>query len=188
MTKQRLKQPISISTKTGDGGESGLANGERLAKSDPVFEVLGTLDELNSWVGLLITQLDTQFAVHKEYLLEIQDTLFYIGAEVARSPKAHLSGKALEKLETKAAVLENQLADDWHTKFIYPGGTELGAHADLARSVCRRSERVLTQYMQTAQLSPILLQYLNRLSDYLYLLRCFFNDSVEYEEREFSTQ
>jgi len=198
MPKQ--KQVISITTKTGDRGESGLANGSRLSKGDIHFDVVGNLDELNSWLGLVVVKteqlatstLDTQEFV--TYLQQVQDTLFYIGAEVAQSPKAVLKKSALDQLEKNAAKLQDQLADDWHTRFVLPGGTEVGAWLDIARTVCRRAERsmVLLQRQSAVdpiknqlEFNPMLVKYLNRLSDYLYLLRCFLNDQLGYDEKEF---
>jgi cob(I)alamin adenosyltransferase len=175
----------SISTKTGDAGESGLANGERLPKHDAVFEVVGTLDELNSCIGLVIAVLHESHPEHRAFLLEIQDTLFYVGAELARSPKAKLTAAALNKLEMIAESLQESMKDEWTTKFLMPGGTVLAAHTDIARAVCRRAERIVVEYSEHQAVSPLVLRYLNRLSDYLYLLRCFFNLSAEVAEKQF---
>lgn len=175
----------SISTKTGDKGESGLANGERIAKSSQVFEVVGELDELNSWLGLVVVQMEESFHEQREFLLKVQDTLFYIGAEVTRSPKAKLQETQLQELETISEALQNSMNDSWHTKFLLPGGTELGAWLDIARTVCRRVERHLWKLNEEQEVSAIILKYLNRLSDYLYLIRCFVNQAVEYEEKKF---
>jgi cob(I)alamin adenosyltransferase len=194
------KQVISVTTKTGDRGESGLANGHRLSKANIHFEVVGNLDELNSWLGLVVVKLDHLASAPVEtqeyvaYLQQVQDTLFYIGAEVAQSPKARLKKSALDQLEKNAAALQDALADDWHTRFVLPGGTEVGAWLDIARTVCRRAERsmVLLQQQSAVDLvknqlefNPMLVKYLNRLSDYLYLLRCFLNDQLGYDEKEF---
>ncbi len=175
----------SVSTKTGDSGTSGLANGERVSKADPIFDVLGTQDELNSWLGLVLAQLSGHFAEQKEFLLKVQDTLFYIGAEVARSPKVKLEEKALKELEKKSEDLQNRMEKNWTTKFLYPGGNQAAATTDIARAVSRRFERVIVQYSQNHQLSPLILQYVNRLSDYLFVLRCFINHEEKYEEKSF---
>src|SRR5260221_228678 len=132
----------SISTKTGDKGESGLANGERLAKDDLIFEVLGTQDELNSWLGLAIAKLPAYFGKQKDFLTEIQDALFYIGAELARSPKAKLDQAKLTKLEKNSEKLQAKMVKGWTTKFLYPGGNEAAAILDVARTVARRFERL----------------------------------------------
>lgn len=176
---------INITTKTGDAGQSGLANGQRTGKDQLVFEVIGTLDELNSWLGLIAVKLNTSFQTYQQQLYQIQDTLFYIGAEVAASPKAKLTQTQVEELEEWQAALQEKLADNWHTKFVLPGGTEVGAYLDITRTVARRCERIAVSYSQNAELSPIILVYLNRLSDYLYLLRCFVNQHEEYQEKLF---
>jgi cob(I)alamin adenosyltransferase len=175
----------SISTKTGDEGQSGLISGERLSKDDSFFEAIGTVDELNSWLGYAVSQFDDNFPQDKKFILKIQDTLFYIGAELAKSPKVKLTNKHLENLETKASNLELELKDSWHTKFLLPGGSKLAGVLDIARSVCRRSERVLVAHSKNAKVRPLVLKYLNRLSDYLYLLRTYVNAQYEYGEREF---
>lgn len=178
---------LSVSTKTGDKGTSGLANGKRLPKANYIFEVLGTQDELNSWLGVCIAKLsEEQFAQQKEFLYEIQDTLFYIGAELAQSPKAKLEKPALEKLEKFSEDLQTQMGEDWTTKFLYPGGNAVAAWIDVARTVSRRFERTVVRYSQEESVSPLVLQYVNRLSDYLFVLRCFVNSQEKYEERAFS--
>ncbi len=176
---------LSVTTKTGDQGQSGLANGQRLPKADPVFEAIGTLDELNSWLGLVCTKLDGDFSEQQQFLYQVQTTLFDVGAEVARSPKTALRGAQLQTLEDMADSLQQTMEDQWHTKFLLPGGTESAAVIDIARTVCRRCERVLVAYAQTEQLSPLILKYLNRLSDYLYILRCHVNAKAEYSEKQF---
>jgi len=182
------KSSISITTKTGDYGESGLANGQRLGKDSLTFEVIGTLDELNSWLGLVVAKLGESFQTHTQNLYTIQETLFYIGAEVARSPKAKLKAAAVTELEEWAKDLQTELEDNWHTKFVLPGGTELGGFLDVTRTVCRRCERVVVSLHAQEPLSEYILQYLNRLSDYVYLLRCFVNQQEQYQEKLFLTK
>jgi cob(I)alamin adenosyltransferase len=176
---------ISISTKTGDKGESGLANGQRLEKDALIFEVLGTQDELNSWMGYALAKLSGHFKEQKKFLLEIQDTLFYIGAELARSPKAKLKKTQLEKLEENSEKLQKIMGKDWTTKFLYPGGNEAAAILDITRTVSRRFERLTVRYSKEVEVSPLILQYLNRLSDYLFVLRSFVNHQENYQEKKF---
>jgi len=176
---------ILVSTKTGDTGKTGLANGQRIAKSNAVFEVIGDIDELNSWLGLVVVKLESSFEEQKGFLLKVQDTLFYIGAELANSPKAHLTKDHLSELEKVATELQESMSDNWYTKFLLPGGTELGAWLDISRTVCRRAERAAWDYSEESEVSAIILKYLNRLSDYLYLLRCFVNQALEFEEKKF---
>lgn len=176
---------IQITTKTGDKGESTLASGKRLPKDSPQFEVVGALDELNSWLGLVAASLPQSIDSVRTRLYSIQETLFYIGAEVANAPKAKLPHKKVADLEKWQKKLEKVLEPNWHTKFLLPGGTVLGGQIDIARTVCRRTERVLVAYSHTATVSPVLIQYLNRLSDYLYLVRCYINQTHKYQEIEF---
>lgn len=177
--------PIRITTKTGDKGLSSLANGKRLSKASSVFEVVGTLDELNSWIGLVAASLPSTSTKLRKQLYVIQETLFYVGAEVANAPKAKLPQKKVEALERWQAELEKLLEPNWHTKFLLPGGTVLGGQLDVARTVCRRAERVLIVHAETETVSPVLIRYLNRLSDYLYLVRCWVNQQSTYQEIEF---
>jgi cob(I)alamin adenosyltransferase len=175
----------SISTKTGDSGETGLANGQRVSKDSPVIELIGTVDELNSWLGLVVAEMQEAWQEQRIFIQKIQETLFYIGAEIALSPKASLSNVQLSELEQKAESLQDSMEDNWHSKFLLPGGTKLGAQLDLARAVCRRCERLAFGYSKTAALSPLILRYFNRLSDYLYLVRTFINSQQEYQEKQF---
>lgn len=177
---------LSVSTKTGDKGTSGLANGKRVPKASFIFEVLGTQDELNSWLGVCIAKLSDHFADQKEFLYEIQDTLFYIGAELAQSPKAKLESASLKKLEQFSDALQSQMEAGWTTKFLYPGGNEVAAWIDVARTVSRRFERTVVKLGQEEVVSPLILQYVNRLSDYLFVLRCFVNSREKHQERTFS--
>jgi cob(I)alamin adenosyltransferase len=118
-------------------------------------------------------------------LKEIQDTLFYIGAELAQSPKAKLSQAKLDKLEKISEGLQNQMEKNWMSKFLFPGGHEGAARLDVTRTVCRRLERLVVSYSQETEVSPIILKYVNRLSDYLYVLRCFVNHEEGFVERPF---
>lgn len=185
---------IQISTKTGDKGETGLASGHRLAKDAQVFEVVGTLDELNSWLGVVLTQYEPlhMTSLHKstnkqliDRLYHIQNTLFYIGAEIAGSPTAKFEDQELSELEEWSDSLQQQMAANWTTQFLLPGGTQLGAWLDVTRTVCRRCERVLISYSREVAVRPILLQYLNRFSDYLYVIRCYVNQELSYQEKPF---
>ncbi len=178
---------ISISTKTGDKGESGLANGTRVGKDALIFDVLGTLDELNSWIGLSLTSIDASLKGHRDFLFQIQDTLFYIGAELAASPTTRFDTAALEVLDTKCEQLQHAMEDNWVTKFLLPGGTAAAAQLDVTRCVCRRLERLLVSLHQKEPLRSELLAYINRLSDYFYVLRCFINLQADYKEHPFDS-
>jgi cob(I)alamin adenosyltransferase len=190
------KTLIQISTKTGDRGETGLASGHRLAKDALVFEVVGTLDELNSWLGVVTANFETLLTAKTqqnynkkllEHFYHIQDTLFFLGAEIAGSPKAKLQETELKQLEKWSDTLQNKMADNWTTQFLLPGGTSLGAWLDVSRTVCRRCERILVSYSREVAVRPLLLQYLNRLSDYLYVTRCHVNQQLAYNEKPFKS-
>ncbi len=203
------KQPLKLYTKTGDKGESGLADGQRLSKSELIFEVLGTIDELNSNIGFGVIEAKEPY---RQELLQIQDYLMIIASEIAGSKKVALEPQAIRQLEKRIDVYQQETRVDWFTKFLLPGGTEMAGRLDLARTVCRRLERLVVRYsnqgfMDGAQLNwapqvhtnikkqntnPALsgvpakiTQYLNRLSDYLFALRCFVNSQAGYEEKEF---
>ncbi len=182
---------IKISTKTGDAGLSSLANGERLPKTHPVFGMLGDLDELNSWFGLLVAKLPP---TQTQLLLELQDWLYQVSAVIAAAPKFKLKLHLLVKLEEAEDQLQNELSPDWHQHFLYPGGSELGAWLDIARAVSRRVERSFLIWQESQGVTlrpeqqktlPEIQQTLNRVSDYLYLLRCWCNAQSQIKEKEF---
>jgi cob(I)alamin adenosyltransferase len=184
---------ISISTKKGDLGQSSVIGKKRLDKNAPVFVVLGDLDELNSWMGVIVALLKkskNQTKINKKLftqLLLIQKDLFTLSAEIAGSTKVKLTAPKLKKLEKNAQEIQNSLTKDWHSKFVYPGGCEVAAWADVSRAVTRRTERALVAYFKT-QKNPnfnLSLKYLNRLSDYLYLLRHQLNELEQIKEVEF---
>lgn len=185
-----MKKLIKVSTKTGDKGQSSLISGERLDKDSLQFGAIGDIDELNSWLGLIAAKFGNEFEVHRDFIYQIQDTLFYLGAELARSPKTKLTNEQVEELEQRSDQLQLELAEGWHHKFLLPGGTELGSYFDIARTVCRRAERSVVRLANNIdqdknQIRPVVFQYLNRLSDFLYIMRCFVNHALEYKERQF---
>jgi cob(I)alamin adenosyltransferase len=186
MPKTSKKQLINLSTKTGDKGESGLADGRRVSKHSLVFTALGDIDVLNSYIGLVMAGMDDQrFKKQKLVLAQVQEQLFYVGAEVAASPTTQLKLEALELIETESNKLQLSMAAGWTTKFLMPGGSTLGAHCDLARAVCRRVERSVAAYGAEWTISTLVRQYMNRLSDYLYVLRCFVNQELAVHETQF---
>lgn len=146
---------MSIVTKTGDQGETGLYNGTRVKKSDPRMEALGDIDELSSQLGFLPTP----------EIQKLQRDLFELGALVGNPVSTGTMSGALAALEKEVETLEPNLPP--LRNFILPGGHVDAAHLHLARAVCRRAERHLSV------LDPLpvdALPYLNRLSDYLFLL------------------
>ena len=166
-----------IYTKTGDKGTTALIGGTKVPKNDLRIETYGTVDELNSWIGLINDQLTEKTL--KDELKEIQDRLFTIGSSLAtdgeKEPKMKLPDLKeadITNLEQKIDGMTDQLPP--MKSFILPGGHVTVSSIHIARCVCRRAER-LTVNMQQHQLfvDPKLIQYLNRLSDYLFTLARF---------------
>lgn len=186
MPKTSKKQLLNVSTKTGDKGESGLADGRRVGKHSLVFGALGDIDELNSWIGIVVAHMnDRRFEGQRQVLLKVQEHLFYVGAEVAASPTTHLKAEALKLIEQESNSLQRSMAEGWTTKFLMPGGSPLGGFCDVARSVCRRAERSVAAYGAEGTIPPLVRQYMNRLSDYLYVVRCFVNQELAVAEKQF---
>lgn len=177
------KKPLKLYTKTGDRGESGLANGQRLRKSSLIFEVLGTLDELNAHLGLSVVVADASI---RPELMRIQDTLLIVGAQIAGSTKVVLEDTEIAWLESRIDYFQQNTRSDWYTKFLLPGGIESAARLDVARTVCRRAERLLARLHQEIAVTADISAFINRLSDYLFALRCFVNSKANYKEVEFS--
>ncbi len=164
-----------IYTKKGDGGDTGLFGGDRVPKDDARVEAYGQVDELNAALGVAIVQVPERF--ERALFETIQRDLFTIGAELA-SPDPAKVDKALPGPrvgEPQVAVLEKAI--DTHEaqlvplkSFILPGGTAKAAALHFARTVCRRAERAVVALSHGAAVSPAILQYLNRLSDLLFVL------------------
>jgi len=168
---------MKIYTKTGDIGETSLFGGRRVLKSELRIDAYGTVDELNSWIGLL-RDVQTE-SVTKDLLKEIQDRLFTLGSTLAadpdnaklKTPDLHESDielleKAIDKMDEVLEPLRN---------FVLPGGHVHVSYCHLARTVCRRAERLCVALHHSAngasaEESLIAIKYLNRLSDYLFTL------------------
>jgi cob(I)alamin adenosyltransferase len=163
---------MKIYTKTGDKGETSLFGGKRVKKSHPRIEAYGTVDELNAFIGLL----KDQEVNHKRSALlkEIQDRLFTIGANLASDPdKNNLKTPDLQPEDISILEKEMDLMDESLPplrNFILPGGHTAVSFAHLARTVCRRAERNCITLSEDEYVPEILIQYLNRLSDYLFVL------------------
>ncbi|MCE7053814.1 cob(I)yrinic acid a,c-diamide adenosyltransferase [Algoriphagus sp. AGSA1] len=163
---------MKIYTKTGDEGQTSLLGGTRVPKFDVRIDAYGTVDELNSYIGLLRDQEVNWMRV--ETLNEIQDRLFTIGADLATDPskgnvkKPDLLESDIEMLEKQIDEMEKTLAP--LTAFILPGGHTSVSYGHIARTVCRRCERIVTELAAMEEVSHLVLQYLNRLSDYLFVL------------------
>ena len=163
---------MKIYTKTGDEGLTSLLGGTRVPKFDVRIDAYGTVDELNSYIGMLRDQ-EVNW-MRAEILKEIQDRLFTIGADLATDPskqnvkKPDLLESDIELLEKQIDEMEKPLAP--LTSFILPGGHPSISFGHLARTVCRRCERIVTELAAMEEVSELVIQYLNRLSDYLFVL------------------
>lgn len=170
---------MKIYTKTGDEGTTSLFGGTRVAKHHIRIDSYGTVDELNSWLGLLRDQ-DIAKDV-KEALSIVQRNLFTMGAMLATDPEKtrlkngkqrlnimELSDSDIEFLEIRMDLMDEQLAPMTH--FILPGGHTTVSYCHIARTICRRAERMVTRLHEHEPVDPQVLMYLNRLSDYLFVL------------------
>lgn len=163
---------MKIYTKNGDKGTTSLIGGTRVPKHSLRIESYGTVDELNSYIGLIRDQeIDS---IYKLQLLEIQDRLFTIGSSLAADPEKSkmklpdLIDTDVQFLEDKMDEMDEQLPE--LKFFILPGGNTTVSYCHLARCVCRRAERITTNLDEHEFVAPIVMQYLNRLSDYLFVL------------------
>jgi cob(I)alamin adenosyltransferase len=162
---------FKIYTKTGDKGETGLFGGKRLPKYHLRIEAYGTVDELNAHLGLVRDSLVDETT--RDVLKEIQDRLFTIGANLASDPDKSMNTPDL--LDSDVEALEQQMDQmDAHLpplkNFILPGGHPSVSYCHIARTVCRRAERQVVALAVNEPVEEILLRYLNRLSDYLFVL------------------
>jgi cob(I)alamin adenosyltransferase len=163
---------MKIYTRKGDTGTTGLIGGTRVLKNSIRIEAYGTVDELNSHIGLLRDQeINSQYIMQ---LLEIQDRLFTIGASLAVDPLKStmkipgLNQSDVDFLEKWMDEMDEQLPE--MKNFILPGGHTIVSYCHIARCVCRRAERMIIELAQQEVVSELLIAYINRLSDYLFVL------------------
>lgn len=163
---------MKIYTKTGDAGTTALFGGARVLKSHERIEAYGTVDELNSFIGLLRDQPVNQS--RQEILIQIQNRLFTIGAILATEPgnekvkvpqldlhDVEVLEKAIDRMDANLSPLRN---------FILPGGHTSVSFGHVARTVCRRAERLIIALDAHDKVQPLVIQFMNRLSDYLFVL------------------
>ena len=160
-----------IYTKKGDTGKTSLIGGTRVSKNHVRIEAYGTVDELNSWIGLLRDETDE---TTKEILLKVQNKLFDTGSLLAADPE-HNKMKLPQLSEDDIVLLEKAIDKMNETlpplkNFLLPGGHVAVSHCHIARCVCRRAERRVTQLSEESTVEPIIIKFLNRLSDYLFVL------------------
>ena len=167
-----------ITTRSGDDGTTGLAGGARLAKDHPRIEAIGAVDELNSQIGVLLAE-DLPPAV-RDRLAAAQHHLFDLGGELAWPGHDVIGAGQVTQLEEWVKQFNADLPP--LKEFILPGGSRAAALCHVARTVCRRAERDCVRLSHAEALSPSLLQYLNRLSDLLFVLSRVINRHHGQEE------
>jgi len=155
-----------IVTRTGDDGSTGLASGERIAKDQPRVAAMGDVDELNSNIGLLLTE--TLPDAVRDALVGVQHDLFDLGGELSLPGHTLVTEAHLSRIDSLIEQFNNDLPP--LREFILPGGSRAAALAHVARVVCRRAERTLVNLRHNADLHSLPSQYLNRLSDLLFVL------------------
>jgi cob(I)alamin adenosyltransferase len=165
-----------VVTRGGDGGETSLGDGSRVSKADVRIDALGSVDEANASIGVLRTHTRT-LAEHDAMLARIQNDLFDVGADLCvpgmAADRLRLTGAAVERLELEVRQMNVVLPP--LTSFILPGGTDGAAHAHMARVAVRRAERSLAR---VDDLNPVLLRFMNRLSDHLFVLARVLNGNA----------
>ena len=163
---------MKIYTKKGDGGKTSLLGGKRVAKHHIRIEAYGTVDELNAHLGLLQSQALLQ--AYRPQLEAIQHRLFVLGSMLANDPEdsryqpPELVENDVKMLEEAIDEMEQQLSP--LSNFVLPGGSSMNAYAHLARCVCRRAERRVVALSEDSEVSEMTIRYLNRLSDWLFVL------------------
>ncbi|MBI1221444.1 MAG: cob(I)yrinic acid a,c-diamide adenosyltransferase [Bacteroidetes bacterium] len=162
---------MKIYTKTGDKGETSLIGGVRVVKYHPRIEAYGTIDELNSYLGYV--QLSVAEEKDQKLIREIQDRLFTIGSLLASAPGSKmilpdLKQTDIEALESRMDELDAQLPE--LKNFVLPGGSKDAAMAHVARCVCRRAERLIIEVSEKETVDALVIPYINRLSDYLFVV------------------
>jgi cob(I)alamin adenosyltransferase len=182
---------MKIYTKTGDKGTTALYGGKRVSKNHIRIDSYGTVDELNSWLGLIR---DQDIDLHqKKMIINIQNNLFTIGAilatpidkEILKNGKKRLnitkiSKTHIELLEKEIDTMNDTLSPMTH--FILPGGHQTVSYCHIARTVCRRAERLIVKLFDNEQIEDGVLQYLNRLSDFLFVLARMLSKILQAEE------
>lgn len=169
----------ALYTRTGDAGETSLVGGERIRKDSVRLEAYGTIDEFSSFLGVVLSDPGCTQEVRGQ-LLEVQSRLFDVGCYLATAahggekPTAYgLDEADLERLEGWIDTLDEQTPKI--RAFVLPGGTPLSAATHVARAVCRRAERRVFALETVSYVDPIVTRYINRLSDYLFILARYFN-------------
>jgi cob(I)alamin adenosyltransferase len=171
---RRRDEPVRLTriyTRAGDGGETSLGDGSRVRKTDPRIEAYGTVDEVNSLLGLALAgPLPEEF---RPWLDEVQNDLFDLGADLSvpledERERLRVTEAQVQRLEELCDRVNDSLEP--LKSFVLPGGSEAAARLHVARAACRRAERLAVALAEDASVSPVALAYLNRLSDLLFIL------------------
>lgn len=164
---------FKIYTKTGDDGTTSLVGGNRVKKSEVRLEAYGTVDELNSWIGLIAAETGDEYV--KELLAGVQNNLFVIGSRLASDEKGRkitghlvLGPDDITILESAIDAFERELKP--LSFFILPGGSVQVSHCHIARTICRRAERRIVTLASETDVEEWIVKYINRLSDFLFVL------------------
>ncbi len=167
---------MRLYTRTGDDGTTGLFSGQRVSKDHPRIEAYGTVDELNAALGIVAVACDSSKPFGRrllEILPQAQSRLFDLGADLAtpegannESKIARIQAGQVEEAERWIDEVDNQNAP--LRSFVLPGGCELAARLHVARTVCRRAERLMVALSHSEPVNPLAIQYVNRISDFLF--------------------
>ncbi|MEO6452433.1 MAG: cob(I)yrinic acid a,c-diamide adenosyltransferase [Ginsengibacter sp.] len=177
---------LKIYTKTGDLGKTSLIGGTKVLKNNIRIETYGTIDELNSYIGLVSDNCNEEYL--KNILKEIQDRLFTIGSSLACDPEKEPKMKLPDLIEKDVELLENEIDKMNETLpemrfFILPGGHISVSTTHVARCVCRRAERWCVNMQENNFfVEPLIIKYLNRLSDYLFVLARYIGHLLKVNE------
>lgn len=173
---------MAIYTKTGDKGETSLANGQRVRKTDARIEAYGTVDELNSWIGALGAELRKQNYAGCDsidaQIEKVQNKLFNIGASLSCAPGEWISPEDVREVEQWIDAMQAELPA--MRAFVLPAGSEAMTRSHICRTVCRRAER---RMIEVGECGENELRYINRLSDYLFVLARFIGQKSSEREK-----
>jgi cob(I)alamin adenosyltransferase len=178
MAKKRITK---VYTKTGDKGLTSLVGGKRVSKSSARVEAYGDVDELNSVLGIVLSEVKDEEI--KRIINEIQNDLFIIGADLASPPEIQVPRIKNERIDEIEKIIDKLLEElDPLQEFILPSGSAGGPYLHLARTVSRRAERRIAKLMEEEQLNENVLIYINRLSDLLFVMARIENKRGNFQE------
>lgn len=180
---------MKIYTKRGDSGETSLFGGERVSKSSERIKAYGTVDELNSVVGLAASYQLSEKGT--EYLRKVQEMLFILGADLATPPSSEtridrISSNDTQFLEYAIDTMEEDL--ETLKNFVLPGGSQAGATLHIARTVCRRAERAVVACAKADEISEECVKFLNRLSDFFFVVARYENKQADIREETWNPE